>query len=267
MRIAAFILVILGSILTVTIVWLPVGLFLMGCGLLCGLIADSRASLSTSDVAGLAKVKAPRPRARAGSSIFRFRDASPLPSDGTGGGSFAFARRPNRAAKFDAMVSSKQAIPLSIPLFTNPGAPHPTSSEPDIDLANGQHLLPAMMSLLAQAVGHDAAETSEPNRQSQTADPGSPLLLDRYVEVHQVHHVGAAGDEWVQGAEDRNYWPGEEATDPSSPGPEVVRSSPLILKELAEMSAAYKENVEETEQLIGLLEQMSKPKLAEHEGG
>ena len=36
----------------------------------------------------------------------------------------------------------------------------------------------------------------------------------------------------------------------------------LILKELAEMSAAYKKNVEEVEQLTGLLDQMSKAKPA-----
>ena len=43
MRIAAAVLVILGSILTVTIVWAPIGFLLrMGFGLLCGLIADQR---------------------------------------------------------------------------------------------------------------------------------------------------------------------------------------------------------------------------------
>jgi hypothetical protein len=277
----------------------------MGFGLLCGLIADSRASLSTGHAAKSVKAKAPRPRVSARSSIFRFRDTSLLPS-GAAGGSFAFARRPNPAARFDAIVFSEQAIPS----FTNSYSTTTTTSEHGPDLANGeQSLLPAMMSLLAQAIGHGVPEMSEPNHQNQMAESAGPLSREPYDQVHQVqvhqvqvhqvqvhqvqvhqvqvqqgktrhnevhhievehgevHPVSAVGNDWVQIAKHPVDWPGEDATDLSSRELPVVRSSPLILKELAEMSAAYKENVEETAELIGLLEQMSKLKLAENESG
>jgi hypothetical protein len=46
-----------------------------------------------------------------------------------------------------------------------------------------------------------------------------------------------------------------------------VGPSLLVLKELAEISAAHRENVEEAEQLIGLFDKMSKPKpLARDDG-
>jgi hypothetical protein len=102
-----------------------------------------------------------------------------------------------------------------------------------------------MMSLVAQAVGRglQAAEPDELNR--------------------QVYDVDAVGHEWAQTVDQPIYWSGEESTDLSRNGSMVVRPSPMILKELAEMSAAYKKNVEEAEQLIGLFNQMSKAKTAD----
>jgi hypothetical protein len=272
MRIAAAVLVILGSILTVTIVWLAIGLLLMGFGLLCGLIADHRDARSSNNPAKFANGKPRRARVRGRSPMVRFRDASPLqPPGAVVEGSFAFARNPlpeallarrKPAANFeDYSAIPEQAISAVIDL----GARHYAQSKHAVDLENDeQSLLPAMMSLVAQAVGQDAADISAPISRTEAADLSVPLLQDLQGEFH---HVVTAGVDWAQTADDINCRLGEEGIDISSRKPVIAHPSPLILKELAEMDAVFKENVEEAEQLIELLNQMSMPKLADHDRG
>ena len=250
MRTAAAVLVILGSILTVTIVWATTGLLLMGFGLLCGLIADLRDARYRPTQFANAK-SSPIP-AITRAPIVGHRDASPLWAFGSGVEGWSVSARGSLAeppfARHDAVPDFESSAAFSEHAITSiiePDAVYFADSKHGIHLANDEEsLLPGMMSLVAQAVGHElgAAEPSELSR--------------------QVHDIDAVGRERPQTVDEPTYWSGEELTDSSGSGSMVVRSSHLILKELAEMSAAYTKNVEEVEQLTGLLDQMSKAKPA-----
>src|SRR5580704_15057044 len=83
MRIAGAVLVVLGSLLTLTIVWAAVGFLLMGFGLICGLVAERRDVLSSNQrPAQLARGKSSRTSIRTPAPVGRYDEASPTQLSG-----------------------------------------------------------------------------------------------------------------------------------------------------------------------------------------
>jgi hypothetical protein len=253
MRISAAVLVILGSILTVTIVWAPVGLLMMGFGLTCGLIADRRdARSSDTRPAQFAQAKSwfTPAKTRAPSSGSRGVSSSQHFSSIDEGSSVPGLRSPDwplalsdQASNLESSaVFSEQAIPSTM----DPGTTNYAEFEHGADQApDNESLLPQMISLLAKVVRKGPGPGAE---------PGDENLQD--------HNVDANTREWAETVDEPTYSSGDRSTRSSRDERVVAHLSSVDLNEVAQMSEAEKESAREAQQLMELLKQMSKPNAA-----
>ena len=238
MRIAGAVLVVLGSLLTLTIVWAAVGFLLMGFGLICGLVAERRERRdvlsSNQRPAQLARGKSSRTSIRTSAPVGRYDEASPTQLSGQGSSpERVFARGyPMHALERSSLFDPDQDAASAIePNRAHVNMEHGTHVAPD-----DESLLPGMMSLVAEAVGSDA----------KPREPGE-----------QVYDVEAVDYDWVEAAD--QLFSADESTDSSRDHAIVVHSSHVASKATAQLSEVDKEKIEEAEQLIKLLNRMSEP--------
>jgi hypothetical protein len=252
MRITAAGLVIFGSILTVTVVWAPVGLLMMGFGLMCGLIADRRDARSSDDRptqftrskswSTPAKTRAPSFGSRDVSSSRRSSaDDEGLPVPEHRSPDWPFVLSDKASDLESSAVFSEQAITFSMV----PRTANYADFGHGVDQASDDELLPRMISLLAEVVGKGQGSGPEPS------DPN-----------WQGHDVDAATREWAETVDEPTYSSGDKSTRSSRDEPVVAHPFSVDLNEVAQMSEAERESTREAEQLMELLNQMSKPNAA-----
>jgi hypothetical protein len=242
MRITGAVLVVLGSLLTLTIVWAAVGFLMMGLGLICGLVAERRERRhvlsSNQRPAQLARSKSSRASMRTPAPVGRY-EASPTQLSGHGSSpERAFASRypmPDleRSNLFDPDQDSASAIE---PNRENVNMEHGAHVAPD-----DESLLPGMMSLVAEAVGKGQGLSDAKPR-----EPGE-----------QVYDVDAVDYDWVDAAD--QLFSADGSTHSSRDRAIVAHSSHVASNGTAQLSEADKEKIEEAEQLIKLLNRMSEP--------
>lgn len=251
MRISAVILVILGSVLTLTIVWAPVGLLLMGFGLICGLIAERwerRDALSAKRrPARRARAKTPRSAVRASSPAVRYREASPVQLFEAGYDEQFAPRHGSSPERFLAEAYAT-ADPESSPLFERDqnfaAAVEPRAE--NVDREHGSHaaaddgsLFPGMMSLVVEAVENDRSLTAT-----------GPRGADG-----QAYGFDDVRSEWPEAVDEKYYSLRDDASPP--PRDEASRPSYAVSNGDPALSETDRESIEETEQLIKLLNKMN----------
>lgn len=235
MRITGAVLVVLGSLLTLTIVWAAVGFLMMGFGLICGLVAERRERrhvLSCNQrPAPLARGQSSRASMRTSALVVRGAEASPAQLSG---------RRPSPEVARAYPMLDLESSSLFDPDQDTASATEPytgTYVAPDDEL-----LLPGMMSVVAEAVGK--------GRGLSNAKPGEP--------GEQVYDVDTVDYDRAE-AVDRPF------SDDGSPLSSrdyaiVIHSSHVVSNGTAQLSEADKERIEEAEQLLKLLNRMSRTK-------
>lgn len=190
MRITAAVLVVLGSLLTLTIVWAAVGFLMMGFGLICGLVAERRerrhVRSSSQRPAQLARANSSRASMTTPAPVVRYGATSPT-------------RLPGHGSSPDRAFTRGSAIPD----FESSGL-----FDPDRDAAPGE----------------------------------------------QVYDEDTARYDWVEAVD--QPLSGDGSTRSSRDHTIIVHPSHLVSNGTAQLSEADEEKIEETEQLIKLLNRM-----------
>jgi hypothetical protein len=252
MRISAAVLVILGSILTVTIVWAPVGLLMMGFGLTCGLIADRRDGRSSNNrPTQFARAKSSSTRVKPRVPSFGSRGVAQRSSLDDEGLPLPRHRSPDwPLALSDQTSDLESSAAFSEQTITSPIEPATANYadfQHDADqTSDDESLLPRMISLLAEAVGKEHGYRGP--------EPSGPNW--------QRHDLDAATREWADSVDELTYSSGDKSTRSSRDEPVVAHPSSIDLNEVVQMSEAEKESTREAEQFMKLLNQMSKPNAA-----
>ena len=253
MRISAAILVVLGSVLTLTIVWAAVGFLMMGFGLICGLIAERRerrgAPSTKRRPARRGQAKTSRAAVGASAPAAHHREPSLIQLFDPGYDE-QFASRHALSPKHSVAEAYATDDLESSPPFegdqnfaaeVEPRAEYVDRGHRLHAAANDGSLFPGMMSLVVEAVEND---------QSLAATEPTGAHAQAYA-FDDVRH------EWPEAVDEAYHSLRDDA--PPLPRDEGRRGHPsyVVSSGNPALSETDKESIEEAEQLIKLLNKMN----------